>query len=196
MAMGSSLASRKAYALSDDDLERLLPGTPALQYSDLGGKSLEQITDGDGNAVVLFVQEETPTEVVGHWLAVCRQPTGVLLFDPYGSVKPDPWYRNSKELSKAELAETHQTRPVLEGIVRDAGFEPLFNRTGYQTDRKDVNTCGRHCVVRIWNAHLNNADYTAALYAAGDNADTVVTRLTDGVLSGKSRQKYLIEPDT
>jgi hypothetical protein len=80
--------------------------------------------------------------------------------------------------------------------VRKAGFEPLFNRTAYQQDKKDINTCGRHCVVRIWNAHLNNAEYTAALYSKGDNADTVVTQLTDAILQGKSKQKYLEDPET
>lgn len=195
-AASAPMAKKKAYPLSDDDIQALLPGTPTVLYSELEGKAFKDITDNNGHAMVLFVNEETPTEVVGHWLAIVKLADGVLLFDPYGSVRPDPWYRNAADLTKAELAETHQSRPVLEQIVRDAGYRPLFNRTAFQQDKRDVNTCGRHCVVRIWHAHLDNEDYAAALYGAGENADTVVTKLTDDVLYGRSKQRHLVDLET
>jgi hypothetical protein len=188
----SSLAERKAYPLSDTDIERLLPGTPSILYSELEGKALNDITDANGNAMILFVSEETPTHIIGHWLALLRQPGGVLMFDPYGGVAPDPWYRNAQDLTEQEREETDQTRPVLEGIIRKAGYTPLFNRTAYQQDKQDINTCGRHCVVRIWNAHMNNQEYTEALYTAGENPDTTVTKMTDDILQGRSKQRELI----
>lgn len=155
------------------------------------------ITDDNGAAVILFVQEETPDEIMGHWLGVAPQgATGTLMFDPYGGTKADPWYRNSKEFTAQELDELDQEGPVLAAIIRDAGRTPLFNRIAYQADRKDINTCGRHCVVRIWNAHLSNEEYNHALYSHGENADTTVTRLTDDFLSGASRNKLLAPMDT
>lgn len=172
-------------------MRRLLPGTPITEYGDLEGKALEEVTDAAGHGIVLWVSEETAAEISGHWLAIVTVPDGVLLFDPYGSVRADPWHRNAEDMTPYELEEQDQSRPVLEKLVRASGKRVLFNKQAYQADRRDINTCGRHCVVRIWHADLTNEEYSHTLHAQGGNADTVVTALTDGVLQGTSSNRRM-----
>lgn len=179
-----NIKARMQHALSDDEIHKLLPGVPITLYKDLDEKSLDQITDKNGRGMILFVTEETPTTITGHWLCVFKQPQGIMMFDPYGGVKGDPWYKDSTFVEKEDLVELDQTRPELETIIRKAGFRPLFNIHELQKDRRDINTCGRHCAVRLWNDHMSNNDYVHMLWQHGPSADATVTALTDAVLKG------------
>lgn len=166
-----------ATELSDSDLRALLPDIVITQYNELEDKSLGQLLNDKGQGIILFVQEETRTVVSGHWLAICRVQGGVLLFDPYGG-KKDPWFLAHTWVSEEELDALDQETPILSEIVRKAGLRPVYNPDRLQKMKKGIETCGRHCVVRLWNQHQSSAEYSREIRAIDGDPDLTVCRLT------------------
>lgn len=173
-----SLQKYMAQPLSDDDVKVLAPGVPCTLYKDLEGKTLREVTDGAGRGLVLLVEDETANAIVGHWVALCRQPNGLLVFDPYGG-REDPWYEMSTFVSNRERQALDQTRPLLRDLARRSGnLRMLFNTTEYQKEAPGINTCGRHCIVRLWQQRMNNAQYKEWMGAQGTSPDVAVTIFT------------------
>jgi hypothetical protein len=181
MAQGTYWKS-PGYALSLEEMNFLLPGVPVTLYPELQGKLLADIVDSHGRGIVLFVQRETKDAIEGHWLAICRQRHGILLFDPYGGHQ-DPWYLNHTFVSNRALKALREEAPLLDGIVQRSNMQPLYNEVRYQRMSPDVDTCGRHCVVRLWNAGMEDTEYHRFMQAQGDDFDKAVTELTNEVLA-------------
>lgn len=175
--------SGKSYSLSQSDVQKLVPGITVTLYTELAGKSLAQLLDSKGRGMVLFVESETPLSISGHWLALIMQPSegGLLIFDPYGG-KVDPWYLDRTFVSARDLATLKESAPLLTDIVQSSGVRPLYSPIRYQQMKEDINTCGRHCVVRIWHQNKNNAEYDMYMRSFGRPFDDVVTELTMQVL--------------
>ena len=167
-----------ARELTDSDLRKLLGrDIPITLYNDLEGKSLGQIVDHSGRGIVLFVQKENSTMVEGHWLAVCRMDDGVLIFDPYGG-RQDPWFLNRTFVTERALDALDQEAPLLSSMVKASGLRPLFTGKRLQAMKEGIETCGRHCVVRLWNRHLSSAAYEKWLERQDDNPDLTVCKQT------------------
>lgn len=163
--------------LSDKDIRVLLPGVPITQYGDLDNKNLSNIIDGKGRGIIFFVEQETPSSLNGHWLAVIRQNDGVLLFDPYGGRK-EPWYLDHTWVQARNLKRLHEDKPLLVGIVQRSGYKILYNEHRLQSMTKGVETCGRHCVVRCWNSGVDSDHYANWLIRQDGNPDVTVSKLT------------------
>lgn len=168
-------------SLSNSDLEKLVPGVPVTSYPELKEKRLSDIVDSYGRGFILFEEESTPNETSGHWFCICSQPGGMLVFDPYGGTESDPWYDGIKFNTIHKLRELGQGRPLLDDVFRNAGVKVLFNTTKFQKDIKDVNTCGRHCVVRLWNHQMTSPEYKEYIFSQGPEPDVTVTVLTRDV---------------
>lgn len=173
------IQEQKADSLSDKDIQRLLPDVPVTLYKDLKGASLSSITDDRGRGVLLFTDEETPSTIQGHWFAILPQEGAYLVFDPYGGTSTDPWRDGVKFVTRYELRELGQERPMLDDVFKRAGVRVTFNTTKFQSKANDVNTCGRHCVVRLWHAGMDSPEYKDFIYSHGPDADATVTRMTE-----------------
>lgn len=163
--------------LSDKDIRVLLPGVPITEYSDLANRNLSNILDRSGRGIIFFVEEDTPTAMNGHWLCVIRQNTGVLVFDPYGGHK-EPWFLDHTWVQTRNLKTLHEDKPELVGIVARAGMKILYNEHRLQAMKPGVETCGRHCVVRCWNAQVDSDHYANWLMKQDGNPDVTVSKLT------------------
>lgn len=163
--------------LSDLDMRACLPGTPITEYDDLAGKTLGNILDDNGRGILFFTESDTAAGKQGHWLAILRNEYGVEVFDPYGSKERDPWYLNSTWVTKAQLRALRQDRPMLDALVAASGYKANYNEHRLQKMKQGVNTCGRHCVVRLWNSYMQEDEYARWLRAQG-NPDIVVSELT------------------
>lgn len=166
-----------ATELTDADMEILLPHTPITKYGDLQGKSLGHILDHEGRGIIFFAETETGSSLSGHWLAVARQPDGVLLFDPYGGTE-DPWFLDHTWVSARTNKSLDQTGPFLQQLVQASGLRPLYNKHRLQRMKEGINTCGRHCVVRLWHSTLDSDAYAELLHAEHGNPDMTVAKLT------------------
>lgn len=173
-----------AYPLSNDDIAFLLPGVPITTYPSFGdAPALEQVVDAHGRGIVLFLKSATRAHLEGHWLAVLTRPDRtVLLFDPYGGTD-EPWELDHKFVSSAAaLEKLGQEQPLMAPYFEGHGYEPVYNETRLQTMAPRIATCGRHCVVRLWRADLDDDAYVAWLEGHAMPPDGVVTQLTESAL--------------
>jgi hypothetical protein len=177
----------KAQSMSDDDIHKILPGIPLTLYSDLDDCTYGNLVDNRGRGMVLFVQSETADTIAGHWLGLCRLPSGsVLVFDPYGG-KQDPWYLNSTWISGRAQKRFDEESPQLARVIQKSGLNVTFNPTRYQKDAANINTCGRHCIVRLLHDHLSNDAYGEWMRAQDSDPDTVVTEITEELLKSAAQ---------
>ena len=163
------------YALSDDDINKLLGGTKIFRYPEL--KNMNNINDAFdkfGRAMILYL---TTDENTGHWICMLKKGNNIEYFDPYGGYKPDD---ERKWLTIQQLEELGQDEPILTHMLK--GYKVTSNPYKFQgetTERgKAINTCGRHCVTRLLLGHLSIKDYADLIKSSGVNPDNFVTMFT------------------
>lgn len=168
--------------LTDGDLNKCLPGTPITEYDDLDNNnmSLSQLMDKNGRGILFFQDGEENGVLSGHWVAILRNAGGLEVFDPYGG-DSDPWHFASKFMSTEQLEETGQERPLLDNIAARSGMTINYTNDRLQRLNPVISTCGRHCVVRLWNSHMLEDEYEEYIRSMG-NPDRVVSVLTYDVL--------------
>ena len=70
------------YALSEDDIRKLIGNVPIMRYPELEKFSTPDEMFKGHRAVVLLFLTENQDE--GHWLAVLNHPNQIEVFDSYG----------------------------------------------------------------------------------------------------------------
>lgn len=165
-----TVQKQEAVALGFPEMKRMLgpkeKTTRLMQYDDLQHvRSAEALFSGKIKAVVILLSIQTPdSPPVGHWIAMLDLGTHYEHFDPYG-IRMDE-----------ELAITHE-KPYLKDLFRQPHKRLIQSTLRLQTRRENVNTCGRHCIVRIrMGGELN--DFSHFLRSAHTNPDAVVTLMT------------------
>lgn len=176
-------------ALSDTELKKLCPGCPITEYSDVDEKDLAECLGSSGRGFVLFVEEDSPDETTGHWLALSRRGGTVEMFDPYGAHgRGDPWFLDHTFIPPASLRALHEGMPTLQQWIHEHGFVPTANPYRFQVMKPGINTCGRHSAYRLMNSDLDIHGYkelvTAECAKQACTPDVLVTRITDGKLRG------------
>jgi hypothetical protein len=98
--------------------------------------------------VLLQIKSEDPTKsAVGHWVCFIfhREKNEYYWYDSYGI-----------PIAK-ELSLTHEPDTILK-LTKNVNLG-MENKHRHQMFRDDVNTCGRHCVLRSVFWHLDNDEY-------------------------------------
>ena len=180
-ARGHSLTSQAEVALSDGDIKTMVPGIRVLTYPEMAAApSMDALMGRDDAVVILFLTE---SHTSGHWTAVLRHTSNTGMkrleyFDPYGGPPDAPM----EWLTPARRKALGETSRVLTRLLRDAPELVDINRARLQEQADDVNTCGRHVVVRLWHRSQRLPQYVPWLMqrARTDNCtpDDVVTRAT------------------
>jgi hypothetical protein len=167
----------KDYPLSDGDIRQILgQDIKILTYPDLGKlKSADQMFDAKGRCILLFLTS-SPTE--GHWCCLLNKKKGIEFFDPYG----EPPGEILDEIPKERLAALDQNQPYLARLLRASGRPVYYNTHAFQKDKQNVNTCGRHCVVRCLYAPKSLEEYAKVIEKSGMSADDFVSALTASAL--------------
>lgn len=161
------------YPLSDGDIKTILGDDIAIhRYPDLkGASSLHDITDNKGRAIVLFLNQ-SPTS--GHWCCLLNKRDSVEFFDPYG----DPPETQTDDLPKAKEQELEMDQSLLLPLLKQSGKRVIVNKTQFQTQRGDVNTCGRWCVARLLYGDKPLSYFKRVVQTSGMTPDEFVTGLT------------------
>ena len=200
---GGSAASAAAHAhepeaeqasvpLSDGDIKTLVPGARIFTYPELvaaaskGGGGIDGLfSNNRGPLVILFLTE---SHTSGHWTAVLRHDSHLggdrlEYFDPYGG-RPDApmtW------LTPERRAALGETAAVLTKLLHESPLPVDYSGSRLQRQGGDVNTCGRHVVVRLWHAHDRLPAYLQWMSRACGRArvtpDVLVTRSTATALA-------------
>jgi hypothetical protein len=134
-----------AEPLGDDDIRFYFPNAKIMLYSDLQNyKSIDSLLPEE-NDYVFLLYENSPNN--GHWVCVLRYDDTIEFFDSYGGA-PDT------QLSWTDCPSRHslnQAVPYLTNLFKGCPYTVVYNPEDYQEERKNVNTCGRHCVFRVKN---------------------------------------------
>lgn len=168
--MSGGLRTAKAYPLSDADITAILGPTSIFPYPKLeSAESIDDIFDAKGRAIVLF-PNISPTS--GHWCCLIRRRNRIEFFDSYGC-PPDDGQREG--LSRTRLEELDMERPLLTKLMRESGIPVFYNSHSFQSDRSDVATCGRWCVVRLLYAPYSLQKFKSVIDKSGLSGDDFVT---------------------
>lgn len=172
---GGKAEEIKGYALSDSDMKKVIPTLRVVSYPDiLKARTLDDILDEKGRLMLLYLTENENT---GHWVCLLkRRGTNVIeYFDPYGNYGPDG---ESKWLTPDELEEFGQDTKHLSKLIRASPYKLVINKTAFQKSKNDNNTCGRHCLTRLYMKHLSLPEYTKLVKSSGVSPDDFVSGFT------------------
>ena len=167
------LGKVKDTPLSDDDIRRILGrDIKIITYPDLANmSSIDECFDSKGRCIMLYL---TQSETSGHWVCMLRKKDGIEFFDPYGE-PPEKALQNVPQEEKEAYGEAE---PHLTNLLRASGQKVIYNTYPFQKDRANVNTCGRHSVVRCLYAPDTLKKYKAVMDSSGMSPDDFVSALT------------------
>lgn len=140
--------------LSNRDIKSLVPDVKIILYSDLNNiDSIEQLLPKQTSKVCILYETQKPINntAIGHWVCMFKtkhdQQPYLEFFDPYGTY-PDN-----------ELISTIYKGPrILNELMidyMDRGGRVQYNDYPFQSYKKNINTCGKHCVMRMKNADID-----------------------------------------
>ena len=163
----------KSYPLSDADIRKILGrDIKIITYPDLGKmSSIEEAFDAKGRCIMLYLTENDTT---GHWVCMLNKGDRIEFFDPYGD-PPEQALESVPEENREALGEDE---PLLTRLFRASGKAIYYNTYPFQKEKRDVNTCGRHSVVRCLYAPYSLEKYKKVMDSSGMTPDNFVSALT------------------
>jgi len=169
---------KKAYPLSDKDITKMIPKTNIFTYPQLKNiRHIDEILrhndDGTGSAIMLYL---TDSDKSGHWISILKRNNEIEVFDSYGkSLEELPKFMNG-------VMDHKQPISLLKNLISGAGYKLVTNNKQIQKDSIDIQTCGRHAVMRQLFRGLDIKDYHKFLNMIKKedsiSADDLVTGLT------------------
>lgn len=141
--------------MGDDDIREYFPDALIIKYSDLKDyNDIRTLLRDDKSFFFLLYQDKPNT---GHWVCLSRRGNTIEYFDSYGKKIDEPlsWMPHNA------LLQLGIYKPYLTNLLNKTKYDVVYNPIEYQTDKRDINTCGRHCVFRLKNMQKNVdlADY-------------------------------------
>lgn len=132
--------------LTDKQVKRIAgKGSKIITYPQLKKyKSIEQLFGKNNKIIILYVHDETPTDLTGHWDALIKHPNSIEFFDSY-SFQPDD-ILNLK--SNEDRKDTKQEHNFLSKLLYESKKPVEYNEFQYQDTNDDINTCGAHTAIR------------------------------------------------
>jgi len=160
-------------SLSNDDILKKLDGkVNIIDYSQLKYvHDIDEILYPYDACVILYLTRKN----YGHWTCIFKRGNLIEHFDSYGLMpdaeldwKMDPYFRKK----------SNQDYPHLSCLLIDSKYDLSFNEHQFQKKLKDINTCGRHVIVRLWCRDMPLEDYKKMFDSFTLDPDSVVTILT------------------
>jgi hypothetical protein len=141
--------------------------------------NIDELLGTYGACVLLF--ESMPK--YGHWCCIFKVSDELIeFFNPYGTIA-EGWPDDCLTHIPEEFRKiTNQLIPKLSLLMLNSPYELSYNEYPFQKHESDIKTCGRHCVVRLRNKHMELEEYLDYLNFECDkyniNYDKLVTLLT------------------
>jgi len=123
----------------------------------------------------------------GHWLSILyNDKTNTLEhFDPYGlDVNQEMQYSSSRHVQANILGKLYAK-------AQQKGIKIIFNTVRYQKLTNGVNTCGRHCAIRLRFHYLTPTQYENLMMKQTMSADWLVSILTFLELFSNNNQEEI-----
>ena len=144
----------ESVSLSADDILKITDNRcDVMVYTDLHKiTDINQLFENKDAVVILYQAKEN----YGHFISLLKHSDHILeFFDPYG-------FDIDEELKFSEFnirEHEGQLVPHLKHLIDNSGYQLIVNKQKLQQFKKDVNTCGRWCAVRIKFLHLSLAQF-------------------------------------
>ena len=136
---------------------------------------LFKLSTGEIARAVVILYEDKKNN--GHFTCLIdrRKESGDFeFFDPYGCDHLDEELKFSK-YDTLLLKQSHKHK-TLSQLINESGYNSFCSHYKFQKDNENINTCGRHCAVRIRLMDLPIKKYSEIIKP--ETADNVVTMLT------------------
>lgn len=164
--------------LNDQDLTDLTKGRcNILAYEDLENYNTIDEVLGDYKCAIILFQVRSQAE--GHWTCIFtshQNPNTLIFHDPMG------WPIDSElKLSKYNLRiHNGEEVPHLSHLIEQSNYKIVSNPNQYQESSRDIQTCGKHCAVRVVFRKMSMNQYKHFITNSfqGMNPDQTVSMLT------------------
>lgn len=174
-ALQNRMPEIESYSLSESDIQKMIPTLKIVPYPELlKASKIDDVLDHKGRLMLLYLTENQNT---GHWVCLLnyRGTKIIEYFDPYGNYKPDG---ESTWLTPKKLKEFGQASKRLTQLLDESNYEVKSNAYPFQSDKLNMNTCGRHCTTRLYFKHLTLPEYIQLVESTGLPADEFVSAFT------------------
>ena len=147
------------YALSSSDImNKMNDQCKIVQYGDLVNyHNIDEVFGPYKYVFILYCMK--PHE--GHWTALIKlDSNNIEFFDGYGSDDVD------SELSFIPMdyrIHSNQLHKTLSKLLQQSPYRIHYNDHQMQEFKKGISTCGRHCLLRCFNADKNIDEYFKAV---------------------------------
>lgn len=142
--------------------------------------SIEELFhNGELNKIVILYLQEPE---LGHWVVLTRYKNVLSFFDSYG-IMPDNelnWNSKTKNESLDQAEGNYLTK-----LMHDYHGTVEYNEKRFQEHSRNINTCGRYCVLRALSYRMPLKKFQEILDSirkAGVNLDDAIVFMTDSLL--------------
>lgn len=166
----ANLENIKDYALSGEDLKKLVGKIRFIKYPDLDQETVQSVFRPRKEVIILFLTESIN---VGHWICILEHPNVIEVFDSYG-LSPDG---HRGKISQQKLDKFDQNQPqVMDLFSQHPTKKVVYNSKKLQ--EHGTATCGRHVAVRIMHRDMDLDRYLQLVEGSGMPPDDYVTMVT------------------
>ena len=164
------------YKITKDDILNIFPNINFILYSDIPNiNTIDELLGNKGMAIILYLFQEFS----GHYVCLFKRTKNILsYFDSYGFQPDDDLIFIKPEVRKQHV----EVDPILFELISNSGYRCEYNNYQLQRLSNDINTCGKHCIVRLYNRKLSPETYVKRLYSLGNDPDKIVNKLINKVL--------------
>lgn len=173
------IRKKESLPISDSDLRKIIGyDIPVVSYHDLPNYSrLEDIWGGRKQFILLMESRFNS----GHFVSIIYSDltNTIEFYDPYGNT-------HNTLIKKLNYYVSENGQYFLNNLFKQfqqmTNCRILYNRYVYQTSHDQIQTCGRHCAVRILFSQQNNVEYHRNLQQIKDQYsipyDDMITMMT------------------
>jgi len=154
--------------MSDSQIHAVLGrDTRVIPYRETANyRSIDDLLGPAGQVILLYELKDKR----GHWVAVFKHGRRVSVFDPLGI----PIEKEKRYINPLYLAQSGQDEHYLGKLLLACPYTIEWNNHKLQRNAPGVNTCGKHCCVRLCYKDMDADAYAAMLKSGELTPDEVV----------------------
>lgn len=169
-------------SLSSNDMLNFIDGRANLvMYPDIKNyKNIDELLGPYGACIILYLTKED-VGLYGHWCCIFKQDKNTIhFFDPYGDPVDSALDYDMPDYFRLKYG---LYIPLLSYLLYNAydKYDIRYNEFPFQEEKRNVNSCGRHCLIRILLRDLDEYQYEDFMKSTKYNPDELVTLLTQDI---------------
>jgi hypothetical protein len=129
--------------MGDNDIRTYFPNAKIILYNKLNDmEHIDELLPNNKSYAFVLI-EDSPNR--GHWVCLDKLDNKINFFDSYGGA-PDTQLKWTPMEEREKLGQEEKT---LTKLLKTSGYKVNYNPVKYQEKGSDIQTCGRHCCMRV-----------------------------------------------